>query len=392
MQKIKTRSQVFVITVILGLTIFGLGSLPYASAASFNNVQIFIQTESSLPDYFMVSAYNMSGFMVASSQSYYPAASFELPNGQYIFTVTAQQQYYYSTPYSATPVKAEYSNSSGTITSIVAQAPVVEYGYSTIQVASSTSITISTMDVTSPDTNKLAIKVTYANGTAAEGASVYASILGGNYWGYENNVVMSNVTDADGVSTLIVPQAPVQVYAWSWLPLNVPNGPSTVQVTVGGEKVNITVYWQPTSVGLAGSTIIVPPEAGASISLRVQQSDYWVMSNGVKGMGTTTAGMGMGVRTTTATEAGSIPAAVYQQSQGSLQGQTSSVVLPTTITSTVTYSNPGTTSSTNSGSESSNSLPTGSELLVMIVAVLALALAVLSILFVARIRKQQQAP
>ena len=382
MQKIKTRSQVFVITVILGLTILGLSSMSYASAASLNNVQIFVQTKSSLPDYFMVSAYNMSGFMVASSQSYYPAASFELPNGQYIFTVTAQQQYY-PTYYTPTPVKAEYSNSSGTITSIVARAPVVEYGYSTIQVASSTSITISTMDVTSPDTNRLAIKVTYANGTAAEGASVYASILGGNYWGYENNVVMSNVTDADGVSTLIVPQAPVQVYAWSWLPLNVPNGPSSVQVTVGGEKVNITVYWQPTSVGLAGSTIIVPPEAGASISLRAQQPNYWVMSNGVQG--TTT----MRDATTAASEPGSIPAAVYQQSQGSQQGQSSPVVLPTTITSTITYSNPGPTPSpTGSGSESSNGLPTGSALLLMIVAVLALAIAVLSILFVARIKRQ----
>jgi hypothetical protein len=388
MQKIKTRFQVFVITVILGLTIFGLSSLSYASAASYNNVQVFVQTKSSLPDYFIVSAFNMSGYMVASSQSYYPAASFELPNGQYIFAATAEQQYYSTTYYyPPTPVKAtdlnSSLNSSGVMIPVVAQEPVVEYGYSLVQVANSTSITISTMNVTSLKTSRLAIKVAYANGTAAEGASVSASILGGNFWGYGDNVVMSNTTDADGVSTLIMPQAPVQVYAWSWLPVNLPNGPSSVQVVVGGEKVNVTVYWQPMSVGLAGSTVIVPPGAGASISLRVQQSDYWVMTNGVQG--TATAGMGVGM--TSASESGSIPAAVYQQSQGSQQGQSSQVVLPTTITSTVTYSNPRPTTS-DSVSESSNSLLTGSALLVMIVAVLALAVAVLSILLVARTRRQ----
>lgn len=388
MQKIKIRSQVFVITVILGLTIFGLSSLSYANAASYNNVQVFVQTKSNLPDYFIVSAFNMSGYMVASSQSYYSAASFELPNGQYIFAATAEQQYYSTIYYSPTPVKAtdlnSSLNSSGLMIPIVAQEPVVEYGYSLVQVANSTSITISTMNATSLKTSMLTVKVAYANGTAAEGASVSASILGGNFWGYGDNVVMSNTTDADGVSTLIMPQAPVQVYAWSWLPVNLPNGPTSVQVVVGGEKVNVTVYWQPMSVGLAGSAIIVPPGAGASISLRVQQSNYWVTPYGVQGTATATAAMGGGM--TSASEAGSIPAAVYQQSQGIQQGQSSQVVLPTTITSTVTYSNPRPTTS-DLGSESS-SLLTGSSLLVMIVAVLALAVAVLSILLVARIRRQ----
>ncbi len=389
MQKIKIRSQVFVITVILGLTIFGLSSLSYANAASYNNVQVFVQTKSNLPDYFIVSAFNMSGYMVASSQSYYSAASFELPNGQYIFAATAEQQYYSTIYYSPTPVKAtdlnSSLNSSGLMIPIVAQEPVVEYGYSLVQVANSTSITISTMNATSLKTSMLTVKVAYANGTAAEGASVSASILGGNFWGYGDNVVMSNTTDADGVSTLIMPQAPVQVYAWSWLPVNLPNGPTSVQVVVGGEKVNVTVYWQPMSVGLAGSAIIVPPGAGASISLRVQQSNYWVTPYGVQGTATATAAMGGGM--TSASEAGSIPAAVYQQSQGIQQGQSSQVVLPTTITSTVTYSNPRPTTS-DLGSESSSSLLTGSSLLVMIVAVLALAVAVLSILLVARIRRQ----
>jgi hypothetical protein len=359
MVKIKIRQQALTLTVILGIVLICLSSLSFVSADSYNNVQIFIQTNSGIPDYFTISAFNMSGFMVASSQTFYPAASFELPNGQYMFIVTAEQRYY-STDYKSTPVTAKDSTGIATPT-ISPDLPVTEYGYSVVQVTSSKTFTIQTVNSTSLRTHNLTIKVAYANGTAAKGASVYGSILGGYYWGYENKLMMSNVTDAEGISNLIVPDAPVQVYAWSWLPVNLPEDKPSVQVAiVGGEKVNVTVYWQPNYVGLAGSVLLVPPEISASISLHVQQSSYWATSSEVRDS------TGMKDGTTTATSGpGLVPAAINQQSQ------TSSVTPPSTVTAYVTSSDrEPTLTTTSSISESSNSIPVGSALLFAIAAVL----------------------
>ena len=366
MVKIKIRQQVFTLTAILGIVLICLSSLSFVSADSYNNVQIFIQTNSGIPDYFTVSAFNMSGFMAASSQTFYPAASFELPNGQYMFMVTAEQRYY-STDYKSTPVTAK--DSTGIATPTVSPAlPVVEYGYSVVQVTSSKTFTIQTLNSTSLSTHNLTIKVTYANGTAAKGASVYGSILGGYYWGYDTKVMMSNVTDSDGISNLIVPDTPVQVYAWSWLPVNLPEDKPLVQVAiVGGEKVNVTVYWQPSYVGLAGSALVIPPESSATISLLVQQqSSYWVTTPEAEG---TTA-----TRDSTTASSGpnSIPAAIYQQSQTAEKQLTSTMIPPSTVTPAITSSNrePTVTLTISSISESSSGIPAGSMLLFAIVAVL----------------------
>ena len=295
MNKIKIKSLILAITAILGLMVIALGSLSYANTASYNNVQIFIQTSSSLPDYFTVSAFNMTGYMVASSQTHYPAASFEVPDGQYIFTVTADSSsdQIYNSPL---PIVTSYTygvENKSVASSAPAMpyyiAPLVEYGYSVQQVSGPTTITISTQNVTSFPTTTLTIKVVYANGTAAEGASVSASVIGSwYYWGYESNVVTWNTTQADGVATLVTPQAPVQVNAWSWIPVNPPKNLTTVQVDVGGENVNVTVYWQPMYVGLAGSTLIVPQQTSATITLHVEQPNYWIMPYGV----TSTPGSG----------------------------------------------------------------------------------------------------
>src|SRR5208283_3175879 len=80
------------LTIILGLSLLSVTSLASASLSSYNNVQINIQTQNIQSGYFTVSAFNMTGYQESSVQTYYPAASFELPNGQYIFTVTANNQ------------------------------------------------------------------------------------------------------------------------------------------------------------------------------------------------------------------------------------------------------------------------------------------------------------
>ena len=177
MNKTKTERLIFATTAMLGFTaLLGLSSLTFASATSYNNVQVFVQTANTIPDYFTVSAFNMTGYMVASSQTQYAAASFELPNGQYIFTVTADEssnQIYYSPSPMVVTTLAQ-----GNLAMPYYEAPVVEYGYSVQQVSGSTTFTISTQNVTSFPTTTLTIKVVYANGTAAEGASISASVVG----------------------------------------------------------------------------------------------------------------------------------------------------------------------------------------------------------------------
>jgi hypothetical protein len=303
--KPKSNSRFSALVLILGLAVLALGSLPLTGAASYDNVQIYIQTASDLPDYFTVSAFNMSGYLLASCQTQYPAASFELPDGQYIFTATA----YYGAIQGSGVVPGLY-------TVPYCLAPVSEYGYAVEQIFDSTTLTVLTQNVTSFPTSTITVEVTYANGTAAEGVSVSASVLGSwYYWGYQSDVSMWVSTGADGSATLVTPQAPVQINAWNWVPVDLPQNLTTIQVFVAGEEVNVTVYWQPMYVGLAGSALVVPPGNNASISLHVQQPNYWATPFGVIILpvagGVATAASGLG----------SIPVAVYELQQGDPQFQ-----------------------------------------------------------------------
>jgi len=376
MNKVKAYSMVFALTAVLCLTaLLGLSSLSLANVASYSNVQVFIQTASSLPDYFTVSAFNMSGYMIASSQTQYPAASFELPNGQYIFTATADQSS--NQIYDVPTVGVNVAQSGLAMPSILSlyESPVVEYGYLTQQVSGSTTLMISTENVTSFPTTTLTIKVAYANGTVADGATVSASVVGSSYyWGYEPNAVMWNTTQAAGVATLVAPQAPVQIDAWDWVPVNLPSNLTMVPVIVGGEKVNVTIYWEPTYVGLAGSALIIPPQTSASITLHVQQPSYWVMPYGVE---LTPATEG---ETTASSSASSIPATVYEQQQGNpllKNYQTPTNPTPTTPTS------PQQKSPADSGFLSGNMLP------LTIVAFTALAVAALSLVVATRTHRRE---
>ena len=323
--------------IVLGLSLFSANSISSASLNSYNNVQIDIQTSNIQSGYFTVSAFNMTGYMEASVQTYYPAASFELPTGQYIFTVEANNQTYlnYPVPLGLGTTSSSGESSPGTPSLPIYIAPAMEYGYTVQQISSSITFTITTQNVSVFPTNKLTIRVLYANGTAAAGASVSASTIGSSYyWGYEPNVVTWTTTGPDGYATLITPIAPEQIDTWSWLPLNL-IGNTAPQVIIAGEPVNVTGPVEPAYIGLAGSTLIVPPQTTATITMYTQQQNYWITPY------TTATTPETGSTTGTSSSSsfagpGAIPSSVYAKQQGNPAIQTST---PSTTSSPKTNEN-----------------------------------------------------
>jgi hypothetical protein len=309
------RDFLLLITVvsILGLCMFSSSSFSFAHAATLNNVDVNIQTSSIQADYFVVNAFNMSGYMESSVQTHYSAASFKLPSDQYIFTVTANNESnsIYPVPLLSSSGGAVSSSSYPSLPIYIA--PAVEYGFSVKQISSSTSFTITTQNVSQFPTNSLAVMVQYPNGTAAVGASVSASVMGSSYyWGYEPNVVTWATTGEDGVATLIVPTAPVQINTWLWIPSNETGFSTPKVVGAPGQVVNGSVIAYPIYLGLAGSAIVVPPQTSATISLQVQPPNYWVTP--YAGVATAVPGLSSsGI----AAGPGSVPASVYAQQQGS---------------------------------------------------------------------------
>ena len=323
-----------------------------ASADSFNNVQVFATTSTNQAYSFQFAAYNLSGSLIASYQSSYPAAAFELPSDGYLFTVSAIH-YGYSTEY-ACPIMAPQAtkgapaseptmpaNSSGSGTAVmpICYPPSSEYGYSIATVTSSQTINIKMQNISAIPTTAVTVKVSYVNGTAAAGASVYASVVGEWYywWGEGSSIIMGAQTDSNGVAHLVIPSAPAVVTAWKWVPILTGKNGSTVQVNVGGEKVNVTVYWEPTYVGLSGSGLVLPPQNNINLTLRYQQPDYWVMPMGADVRG---AYAGGAATASEASQPSGTPALASTNSgaQGSSQSY-----LPTKIPAIQQVANPSST-------------------------------------------------
>src|SRR5208283_5578887 len=82
---------------------------------AFDNVQVSVLTAGNLRNYtYSVSVYNTTGGLVASYQSEYAAAAFELPSGTYVFAATAtEQQSLYYTPEVTNSGSAGVTASSG---------------------------------------------------------------------------------------------------------------------------------------------------------------------------------------------------------------------------------------------------------------------------------------
>ncbi len=270
-----------------------------ASADSYNNVQVFVTTTTDQAYNFQFAAYNLTGSLIASYQSSYPAAAFELPSGGYLFTISAIH-YDTVTSYpcplegggavkgygSAGPMMP--ANDSGqTVIMPVCYPPSSEYGYSITTIAGAQTINIAMENVTQFPTSDITARVSYVNGTAAADASVYASVVGEWYywWGQGSSLTLGAQTDSSGIAHLVIPAAPAVVTAWSWVPIFTGKNGSTITTDVGGQNVNVTVYWEPTYVGLSGSGLLLPPATSIDLTLRYQQPDYWVMPMGVTSRG-----------------------------------------------------------------------------------------------------------
>jgi hypothetical protein len=263
-----------------------------ASADSFNNVQVFAATSSSRAYSFQFAAYNLTGSLIASTQTSYPAAAFELPTGGYLFTVSAttfSDHIGYACPLAAggvskgagavPPMERTNSPSTAPILPIQCFPPSSEYGYATASISESQTINIVTKNISEFPTTAVTVKASYINGTAASDASVYASIIGEWYfwWGPNSSIKMGAQTDSSGIAHLVLPIAPAVITAWKWIPIFAGSNGSTIQTTVGGQEVNTTVYWEPTYIGLSGSGLLLPPQDNIDITLRYQQPDYWVL-------------------------------------------------------------------------------------------------------------------
>jgi len=284
-------------TAVIGLSVvllsFGLLASS-ATASSFNNVQILVTTSSNLPYTYTFTAYNLTGTLLGSYQGPYPAGAFELPTGDYLFTVSALYQAYgpcFECGYASAGVPAQAGPAAG-LPALRYFPQASEYGYLVAHVSSSESLSVSTKNVTQFPTTQVSIKVAYVNGTAASEASVSASVVGQWYywWGQDAKVVMWAQTGSEGVANLVLPVAPTVVTAWKWVAVELPPSQTTVVKDVGGEKINVTVYWQPSYVGLSGSTLIIPPASSAAITLHYKQPNYWVLPMGVQYAGASLGG------------------------------------------------------------------------------------------------------
>jgi hypothetical protein len=382
------------VSILAVVLLVGFGGLRVSASAStsFDNVQVFVHTSQDLPYSYALTVYNTSGIQVAYYQSNFPAAAFELPSGTYLFTVQASYgQVYYpcigcvsgpipgkSTTSSSTTT-TNYTTVTGSATPMVMRAmalslndsgPMIpanststtnsttptnsttvtvkpiyimaqssnEYGYSVDQITGPSTITINTYNATDFPTTQVTVHVAYVNGTAAQGAWVYASVVD-DYYYYGSNFTSSAQTGADGTAVLTMPKAPLLVTSYISVPITLPQ--PNVTVIIGGQKVNVTVYYYPTSVTLEGQTLILPPQTSGSITLHYQpQQYYYPLPLGLSkpsGVTNTSSGTVTSITTTTST--------TMSASQNTAQGrippfspanvEAATPVKPSTLTTTV---------------------------------------------------------
>jgi hypothetical protein len=325
------------------LASLSLATIPvvFASNPNYNNVQVFVNTSSNLNYTYFFTAYNLTGQLVGTSQTPYPAAGFELPSGTYLFTVSAIEQTSYGCYVCAQPLESGTASGSstgapgvisknGSLPPIYYRPPASEYGFKVEQVTGPDEFTIATQNTTQFPTTPVTVKVSFVNGTAASGAWVSASIVGQWYywWGSDSGVMMSNQTNGDGIAHLVLPDAPAVVDAWDWVNVNLPTSQTTTQVDVGGQTVNVTVYWEPTYVGLAASALIIPPTNNVNLTLHYQQPNFWVTPAGAE----VQPGVpGVTSSSTVSNSATGVPSGSAEAS--SQQGTSSQYYLPSSIPS-----------------------------------------------------------
>ncbi len=350
--KAQARALVLSLALLFSGTAF---MVQPASADSFNNVQVFVTTTSNQSYSFQFAAYNLTGSLIASYQTSYPAAAFELPSGGYLFTVSGTHFNYYTkypcpvmgsggSPGAPTAGPMMPANDSGITAMPICNPWSSEYGYVTATISGAQIINIHMQNVSTLPTTAVTVKVSYVNGTAAVGASVYASVVGEwYYWWAGDSTTMGTQTDSNGVAHLVIPSAPAVVTAWQWLPVLTGKNGSAMQVIVGGEKVNVTVYWEPTYVGLSGSGLLLPPQNSINLTLHYQQPDYWVMPMDAMSRDAYVGG------TAAATVANKPSGTPSLASTGSGAQGSSQYYLPAKIPAIQQVANPGSTNATSLG-------------------------------------------
>jgi hypothetical protein len=306
------------------LTIFlvGLSPLPQLLAASASNagaapnlspVQLSVQTKNltTVSSYDLV-AYNSTGAAVASYTGQYPRVTLELPLGTYLFAATANGP---SPTYSpvcyakgaagsgaASPPALPNNPGSGASSAIAYPCcctnPMLEYGYSLTQVSGSTTVNISTQAPTAIPTSTVSVSVTYKNGSAVSDAYVSANVVGANwYWGDSSRVTMYAQTAANGVAHLVVPSVPLAVTASKSVQVDLPKGQTTTQVNIGGQLVNVTLYYGPSYVYESATALLIPPQTSLNMVVTAQ-TGYPMIPYGVgpiaAGQATVSSGYGAG--------------------------------------------------------------------------------------------------
>jgi hypothetical protein len=276
------------------LTIFlvGLVPLPQLLAAGttsnvvLNPVQLSIQTKNltSVSSYDLV-AYNSSGAPVASYTGQYSRVTLELPSGTYLFAATANgpAPTYPPACYAkggagsgvasppATPNSPGAAAGAAIAYPCYYSAPPLEYGYSLKQVSGSTTVDIATQSPSVIPTSAVSVSVTYKNGSAVSDAYVSANVVGANwYWGDASRVTMYAQTAANGVAHLVVPQVPLAVTASKSVQVSLPKSQTTTQVSIGGQLVNVTLYYGPNYVYESATALLIPPQTSLNMVVTAQ--------------------------------------------------------------------------------------------------------------------------
>ncbi len=146
-----------------------------------------------------------------------------------------------------------------------------EYGYAITQVSGPTTVTIAAQPPSNIPTTKVTVSVSFKNGTAVSGAYVSANAVGTYiYWGDYANLTMYAQTGNDGVAHLLVPAVPLVLSTSYDVQVNLPKSQTTEQVNVGGQLVNVTIYYSPEYVYLSASGLLLPPQTSLSMVLTAQ--------------------------------------------------------------------------------------------------------------------------
>ncbi len=282
---------------VLTLFLVGLSPLPQLLAASttssggagatLNPVQLSIQTKNltSVRSYDLV-AYNSTGAPVGSYTGQYSRFTFELPSGTYLFAATADGPAPTYSPVcyakqttgmGAASPPAQPANPSPGANSAIAfppcyySNPPLEYGYSLVQVSGASAVTISTQPPSAIPTTDVSVSVSYKNGTAVSDAYVSANVVGANwYWGDSSRVTMYAQTAANGMAHLVVPSVPLSVSASKSVHVNLPKSQTTTQVSIGGQIVNVTIYYSPSYVYETATALFIPPKASLTMVVTAQ--------------------------------------------------------------------------------------------------------------------------